>query len=486
MPTRRRFLRLLGATSTLTISAAAFAACGGATPVPAATAPAAKVGATAAPTTASPTTSAAVAATTSVGATPTAPAPPKSVGKGTLVFQTPGVGAEGTAFAPSAVKFSQERGIKVDYVDAGLDFEKYAVQYASDSGGDVYEYETKQMPHYATLGAFLNLDPYVATSKVMKPADFFPTIWSKCLIQGHLYAAPEETTPVALYYNKDLLQEAGIPPLPTSWTDPSWDWDAFLTTAQKLTKPDKTQFGVTISTEFYYSLPWIWSNGGHVVNEAITEATFNTAGVIGGWQYLQDLRWKYNVWAQPSQKDSGFNVGGDAMFLSGPYAIPGLRAGAKVPWALAALPRGKAGVWTRDPSNCYTIWTGSKNKDEAFQFLEFLTGPEGQLILGQSARGIPARKSVATSKAFLGQSDVNWQVFLDAIPHDGVQPVTDVWPDMDSAIDKMLTPMWNNQITVNDFVTRLNPVIQALLDKAKVRRDLSGSYLPVGWKIPSV
>jgi hypothetical protein len=57
---------------------------------------------------------------------------------------------------------------------------------------------------------------------------------------------------------------------------------------------------------------------------------------------------------------------------------------------------------------------------------------------------------------------------------------------MDSAIDKMLTPMWNNQITVNDFVTRLNPVIQALLDKAKVRRDLSGSYLPVGWKIPSV
>jgi multiple sugar transport system substrate-binding protein len=221
MPTRRRFLRLLGATSTLTISAAAFAACGGATPVPAATAPAAKVGATAAPTTASPTTSAAVAATTSVGATPTAPAPPKSVGKGTLVFQTPGVGAEGTAFAPSAVKFSQERGIKVDYVDAGLDFEKYAVQYASDSGGDVYEYETKQMPHYATLGAFLNLDPYVATSKVMKPADFFPTIWSKCLIQGHLYAAPEETTPVAVYYNTDLFQQAGVKPPPASWADES-------------------------------------------------------------------------------------------------------------------------------------------------------------------------------------------------------------------------------------------------------------------------
>jgi ABC-type glycerol-3-phosphate transport system substrate-binding protein len=297
MLTRRRLLRLVGATSTLAISAAAFAACGGAAPVPAATAPAANVGATAAPTTAPPPTAAVAAATTSVGATPTAPAPPKSVGKGTLVFQTPGVGVEGTAFAPSAVKFSQETGIKVDYVDTGLDFEKYAVQYASDSGGDVYEYETKQMLHYATLGAFLNLDPYVAKSTAMKPADFFPAIWSKCLIDGHLYAAPEETTPVAVYYNTDLFQEAGVKPPPASWADASWDWNAFLDTAQKLSKPDKTQFGVTISTWWVYSLPWIWSNGGHEVNEAITKATFNTAGVIGGFQYLQDLRWKYNVWA---------------------------------------------------------------------------------------------------------------------------------------------------------------------------------------------
>ncbi len=486
--TRRQLLRAVGATGALTISAATFVACGGGTASePAVTASAAKISATSAPTTSpAPTQAPVVAAATSVAVTPTAAPPPKSVGKGTLVFQTPGVGAEGTAFAPSAIKFSQETGIKVEYVDTGLDFEKYAVQYASGSGGDVYEYETKQILHYATLGAFLNLDPYVAKSKVMQPAEFFPIIWSKCLIQGHLYAGPEETTPVAIYYNKDRFQEAGVKPPPTNWADASWDWNAFLDTAQKLSKPDKTQFGVTISTWWVYSLPWIWSNGGHEVNEAITKASFNTAGVIGGWQWLQDLRWKYNVWSQPKQKHPDFNTGGDAMFLSGPYSIPGLRQSAKVPWSIGAVPKGKAGVWTRDPANCYTIWTGSKNKDEAFQFLEFLTGPEGQNILGQSARGIPARKSVATSKAFLEQSDVNWQVFVDAVAHDGLQAVTDVWPEMDSTITKMIDPMWNNQITVDTFVTQLNPVVQALLDKAKVRRDLSSTYLPVGWKAPSV
>ena len=37
----------------------------------------------------------------------------------------------------------------------------------------------------------------------------------------------------------------------------------------------RCQFGVTISTWWVYSLPWIWSNGGHEVNEAVTKATFN-------------------------------------------------------------------------------------------------------------------------------------------------------------------------------------------------------------------
>jgi multiple sugar transport system substrate-binding protein len=432
----------------------------------------------------------AAAATTAAkkgGPTPTPAPPPRSAGKGTVVFQSPGLGIdEARPFQKITDDFQKKTGIKVEYVDTGQSFEKFAVQFAGGSGGDLYEYETKQMPHYAVLGVFENLDPYIAKSTIVRPQEYFAITWNKGKVQGHQYAVPWDTTPVVVFYNKDLFQQAGVKPPATTWGDPAWDWNAFLSAAQKLSNPQHTVFGCTISTWWVYSLPWIWSNGGHVVNEGLTKMQFSQQAVLDAWQYLVDLRWKYNVWAQPKQKDKGFNTGGDAMFLSGPYSIPGLRAGAKVPWNVGVVPTGKAGVWTRDPSDALTIWNGSKNKDEAFQLMEYITGPDGQLVIGQSGRGVPARKSVAQSKAFLEQGDgIDWQVFANGPDHEGLQAVTDVWPEMDTEVGKLIGPMWDNTATVSTTTTKMDQVIQAILDKATERRDLSASYLPQGWKSPA-
>jgi len=420
------------------------------------------------------------------GPTPSPVPPPKSSGKGSVVFESPGIGlAESKPFQQIVDDFSKKTGIKVAYVDGGLNFEKFAVQFAGGSGGDLYEYETKQVPHYAVDGVFENLDPYIAKSTIVKPAEYFPITWSKGKVQGHQYTVPWDTTPVVVYYNKDIFKQAGITPPSAKWGDDTWDWNAFLSTAQKLTKSDKTIFGCDISTWWVYSLPWIWSNGGQVVNQELTKVQYTQQAVQDAWQFLVDLRWKYNVWSQPSQKHADFNTGGVAMFLSGPYSIPGLRAAAKVPWDVVPVPKGKAGIWTRDPSDSLTIWNGSKNKDEAFQLMEYITGPEGQLVIGKSGRGVPSRHSVATSKAFLEQGDgVNWQVFADGPNHEGEQPVTDVWPQMDSMTGKVLDAMWNNKANVSETTTKLEQTIQPLLDQAKERRDLSAWYLPVGWKSP--
>lgn len=491
--TRRHLLRLAGAAG----CSVALAACGagGAASVSAGTAGSAKAGAatsasaatsSAAPTSAAMATGSAVKSG-SAGPTPSPVPPPKSSGKGTVVFESPGLGTdEAKPFEQIVANFTKQSGITVEYVDSGLSFEKFAVQFAGGSGGDLYEYETKVVPHYAVLDVFENLDPYIAKSSIIKPEEYFAVTWSKGKIQGHQYAVPWDTTPVVVFYNKDLFQQAGVTPPSTTWGDDAWDWNAFLDAAQKLTKADKTQFGCTISTWWVYSLPWIWSNGGHVVNEALTKVQFTEPQVQDAWQYLHDLRWKYNVWAQPNQKDKGFNTGGDAMFLSGPYSIPGLRAGAKVPWNVGVVPKGKAGVWTRDPADSLTIWSGSKNKDEAFKLMEYITGPEGQLIIGKSGRGVPARKGVAQSKDFLEQGDgVDWKVFADGPDHEGLQAVTDVWPQMDTEVGKVLDDMWNNKANVQTTTAKLDEVIQPILDQAKVRRDLSISYLPQGWKPPA-
>jgi hypothetical protein len=56
---------------------------------------------------------------------------------------------------------------------------------------------------------------------------------------------------------------------------------------------------------------------------------------------------------------------------------------------------------------------------------------------------------------------------------------------MDTDTGKVLDDFWNNKIDVQTLTTKLNQTIQPLLDQAKVRRDLTGSYLPQGWKSPT-
>ena len=71
-------------------------------------------------------------------------------------------------------------------------------------------------------------------------------------------------------------------------------------------------------------------------------------------------------------------------------------------WDVAPLPRGPAG--TRAglvvPTG-FGVSSQSKHPREAFEFVRFLAGPEGQEIIARWALFIPCRKSVARSTAFL-------------------------------------------------------------------------------------
>lgn len=434
------------------------------------------------------------AAAQAAGAKPTAtPLPSHQAGKGAtkLRFESradAGIIPTWNAIVDAFVQANPDISVSHEPV-TGDAYQRYTVEFAGGTPPDVLEYEVKQLVAWGGKGVLLNLDPYVAKSAITRPKDFFAITWSKCLYQGKPVAIPYDTTPVAIFYNPDLFQAAGITVPSKEWGNDQWTWDAFLQLAQKLTKPDGSQFGYNQSTWWVYSLPWIWSNGGHVVNKDITKATMTDAPVTDAVQWLVDLMWKYKVWPDGktmSKLGPGdhFYDGKIAMDVNGTYYIPGLKLGAKVKWDLLPLPKGKSGVWTRDPSDSLAESGQSKHTDAAWSFIEFFTGPQGEEMVGHLGRGIPARSSVARSDKFLQQGDgINWKVFVDATSHEGVQPVTDVWPTMDSTISKGTVKMWSNQEPAKDAYTALQQQVQAVLDQAKARRDLS-TYLPVGWSPP--
>jgi len=79
------------------------------------------------------------------------------------------------------------------------------------------------------LQPFVDRDSYDLT-------DFYPMTMTLCRYRGDLIALPSMTFPTFMSYNKDLFAEAGLDNPPMDWDDTNWNWDTWMTYAQKLTK----------------------------------------------------------------------------------------------------------------------------------------------------------------------------------------------------------------------------------------------------------
>lgn len=205
-------------------------------------------------------------------------------------------------------------------------------------------------------------------------------------------------------------------------------------------------------------------------------------------QWLADLTWKEHV--QPTAADAKANytpfpfvdgmlaVAGYSANLASLYAqkITGFR------WNVGVLPTGTSGVWTRVPTSSAIVWKGTKQPDAAWELAEFLGSDAAQLILGLGGQGVPTRRAAARSATFLKQPNgIDWQVLVDAADHEGILPVTDIFPEMDALIIKELAPLWAGQQTAQQVTTALKPLLQHLLAGAKTRRDRTQFWQAHGW-----
>ena len=372
-------------------------------------------------------------------------------------------------------------------------YTKFDTMLAGNAGPDLFAgFETKQLPHYAGVGAALNMDPYMSRSSIIKPANFFAFTWSKHVLNGHLYAMPTNNAPLGIFYNEDMFKEAGVTPPPAQWGTKGWDFAAFLDAAHKLTKTSgstKVWFS-SWSTWWLYCYPFVWGNGGHLFNSNVTQVLVDSPEVISTYQWLADLTWKEHV--QPTPDEAKANK---PDFTAGTLAISGCTENCAPPylqkitsfkWNAGAVPMGTYGVWTRDPSNSAIAWSGTKQPDATWELAEFMGSDPGQLIIGLGGNGVPARISAAKSDKFLHQPNgVNWQVFVDAIDHEGIQPVTDIFPKMDDLITKQIAPLWANQATAQKVMTTLKPLLEELLKSAQFRRDRGTLWQQHGWAAPT-
>ena len=263
--------------------------------------------------------------------------------------------------------------------------------------------------------------------------------------EGEVYGLQPVANTIALFYNKDILEAAGITP-PTTW-------DELKTAAAALTSGD--QYGIAFSAPANYEgtwqfLPFMWSNGGDEQDIATEE----TAAALQLWVDLLSsgsASESVVTWTQADVNDQ-FIAGNAAMMVNGPWQFPVLNEVTDLNYEVVPIPAPEAGDDVVTPLGGET-WTIPNTGDEARQavaakVIECLNSDENQLMLASARQTVPTRTAlqdqfiaenpsmeafselVQTSRSRTGELGADWP-----------EAATKIYTAVQSALVGGLTPM---------------------------------------------
>jgi multiple sugar transport system substrate-binding protein len=228
-----------------------------------------------------------------------------------------------------------------------------------------------------------------------------------------------------------------------------WNWADFLAAAQALTMDtdgdgQTDQYGAGIEASLFRLAPFIWQNGGQLVDDpdfplqlALTRVPAQAA--LTWFTELQTLHHVVpdRVAEESLDSESRFIEGTTAMYFNSRRGTPTYREITSFDWDVAPLPRGEqtAGVLHSD---AYCLAAAAADKDAAWRFIEFANSTEGQTIIAGSGRTVPSLMSVAESPAFLDPATrpTRARVFLDTIDELRLVPIISTWDEIEITAGK--------------------------------------------------
>jgi multiple sugar transport system substrate-binding protein len=393
-----------------------------------------------------------------------------------MVFGEP---EELRAYRDLVAAFSEEEpDIRVQLVEASDRADLIARISTSIAGGsppDLFLLNYRFYGQFAARGVLEPLEDRVDASQAFSQDDFFPQALEAFRWDGVLTCLPQNISSLVVYYNRDLLAEANLPEPEDDWT-----WAGMVGRAVELTKDDDgdgtpEQYGLGLEPSLIRLAPFVWSNGGEVVDDDENP----TRLTLGSPESLQAMTEFFRLGRElrvvPSElereaedEESRFMNGRLAMLLSSRRSTPTFRTITDFEWDIAPLPRMReaAGILHSD---AYCMTRASDRKDDAWRFLEFALGPEGQRITARSGRTVPSLREVAESDAFLDPTKPpsRSRVFLDTIPFIRRVPTISTWPEIEDATESLIEFGLYDDVPAPEIAQRLFSITQPFFDRAE-------------------
>ena len=317
--------------------------------------------------------------------------------------------------------------------------EKYMTGVGGGTGPDVGYMYNEMLYNYIDSGAILPIDEYFTDEE---KANYI--YWNNGKVMGQQYLLPYVVgAPRILYANMDLLAEAGIDAVPTTWEE--------LVTAAKAVNEKTGKIGFDMPWGGYFGdlneifFPFLWQAGGELVDdEGSLFPDFDAALKAAEFVYslkADGIISEYCVSRDSAAVAQDFRDGNVAMYIaSSTGATKNTEAG--INWGFVPYTTNvRGGTFVANDS--LVLMSAAKNKEAAISLMKELTSPTVMEAFHEQCYKMPP---ITTSEKYLDNPAFE-SMYQEASGEFHALPVVNNFSQIESALYANLQSMMMGDLT---------------------------------------
>lgn len=228
--------------------------------------------------------------------------------------------------------------------------------------------------------------------------DSLPSLIAQGTYEDRLYALGAFDSALVVYYNRDMIEAAGVDP-PGRIAD-AWSWDQFVDALQRVRPHARIALSLHMDDQsdewFTYAFsPLLWSGGGRLIDaesgrvRGVLDSEENIA-TLRRWQAL----FRDGLAEATTTNPDPFSAGLAAFDWTGHWMLPVFERSEGLRFGVMPLPRMGAEAVAASGSWCWGLSRDCRNRDAAWRVLRWLLDPEHGIEPIVRANGaVPGRRS---------------------------------------------------------------------------------------------
>jgi len=256
---------------------------------------------------------------------------------------------------------------------------------------DVARMSAQWCSRYQALGALADI------SSALRPedlGDFVPARLASCRADRQVFALPHTSVGLMLFYNKDLLEQAGVdaPQSPES----AWSWEAFSRISGQIQEKAGVKYAWGAYRGWFPFLTFLYQNGGRLLKDGAPDFAAEDNVAALRWfieQHEKGLAPKTSWTRGGDSAETNFVRGDCAMVVTGNWRLTFFTKRIQdFDWDVTYLPQGKRRATNVGGENLVVFKT--PKTEAAAALVRFLTRPEQMEKFCTSTLFLPTRQSL--------------------------------------------------------------------------------------------